>query len=133
METAISKTRSKYFETKENGSPSTAPISLISSPSVTPVHESSESSTVFLTSMEKQYRVDRSTKSSSVVRSLFKDDVPSSPKIGPSRNSQTVPAVKQFEENEALVNEMLHQSYRSSLVDLNVNGKEEGKIKVGIL
>ncbi|CAA7400452.1 unnamed protein product [Spirodela intermedia] len=128
MESEISKTRHKYFQTKENGSPSTS-ISRISSPSVTPVHESSDSSTVFLASVEKQYRVDHSTKSSNVVRSLFNDGISSSPEISPSMNAQTIPAVKQFEENEVLVNEMLHQSYRSSLVDLNVNGKEEGKIK----
>ena len=111
MESAIAKTRSKYFEKKQGGSSSLTPISQISSQSM-PINRSSDSSTVFLNSTE-QYRVSHSTKSSQVVRALFKEE---------TLNSQSSP-----QENEVLVNEMLHQVNRDKSAS---NVTEEGKIKV---
>ncbi|XP_078441249.1 T-complex protein 11 isoform X2 [Wolffia australiana] len=124
MESAISETRSKYFEQKGNGGTITPSVSRASSPSKSPVNGSTDSSTIFLNSNEKQYRVDHTTKSTRVVRSLFKDDCSSTPK-------PSAPTPKLAEENEVLVNEMLHQVHLSSMVDPKVNFNGDGRIKFG--
>eukprot|EP00268_Persea_americana_P029730 TRINITY_DN2874_c0_g1_i1.p1 TRINITY_DN2874_c0_g1~~TRINITY_DN2874_c0_g1_i1.p1 ORF type:complete len:1261 (-),score=336.03 TRINITY_DN2874_c0_g1_i1:205-3987(-) len=88
MECALSDTRSKYFESKENGSPGVPPVAHISSS--TP---SSPDEPLALVS-EQRSRVEGSASSNGVVRSLFKD-VSSPPNVGPvtSENRDGSPGV----------------------------------------
>lgn len=93
MNSALSDTRSKFFEAKENGSPLAAPVANVSTPlsinssGKAPLSEVNESSRT------------NAVGTSSVVRSLFD---------GSSSSVSSSPA-KQPTENEQMVNEMLHE------------------------
>ncbi|CAH2033666.1 unnamed protein product [Thlaspi arvense] len=94
MESALSETRSKYFQAKENGSPMAHQLACLFSPSSasSPVQSVSSSSST-------------SGGSKRVSRSLFKDDT--QPSSGLSRVSND--AVDEVsKENESIVNELLH-------------------------
>jgi hypothetical protein len=91
MDSALSDTRSKFFEAKENGGPLAAPVANVSTPL------SINSSGKAALEVNENSRTD-ALGSSSVVRSLF----------GSSSSSSTSP-VKQLTENEQMVNEMLHE------------------------
>uniref|UniRef100_A0A1D1YR82 T-complex protein 11 n=1 Tax=Anthurium amnicola TaxID=1678845 RepID=A0A1D1YR82_9ARAE len=127
MEHALSSARAKYFEAKESGSPTMTPIAHISSSSSVMSSSQSDSSAI-LTSTEKRCHFERGGRSSSVVRSLFKEESSNLQKRGPSvqgKDPQTpLPVDKQFMENEVLVNEMLHQRRHSFVDGSNINGKE---------
>ncbi|CAN6270120.1 unnamed protein product [Urochloa humidicola] len=92
MDSALSDTRSKFFEAKENGSPIGAPVANVRTPlsinssGKAPLSEVNESSRT------------NALGSSSVVRSLF----------GAASSSSSTP-VKMPTENEQMVNEMLHE------------------------
>ncbi|OEL18748.1 hypothetical protein BAE44_0020234 [Dichanthelium oligosanthes] len=92
MESALSDTRSKFFEAKENGNLLAAPVANVSTPlsinstGKAPLSEANENSRA------------NAVGPNSVVRSLF----------GASSSSSTSP-VKQPTENEQMVNEMLHE------------------------
>ncbi|XP_013585829.1 PREDICTED: uncharacterized protein LOC106294739 isoform X1 [Brassica oleracea var. oleracea] len=97
MESALSETRSKYFEAKENGSPMAHQLACFFSPNSTssPVQSVASSS-------KDSVGVGGSK---GVVRSLFKDDTP--PSSGSSRvGKETVDEVAK--QNELIVNELLH-------------------------
>lgn len=100
MESALSETRSKYFEAKENGSPMAHQLACFFSPSPasSPVQSVSSSSSRSKDSVGAEG-------SKRVIRSLFKDDT--LPSSGPSRvaNDTTDEVSK---ENELIVNEFLH-------------------------
>ncbi|RLM65812.1 uncharacterized protein C2845_PM16G08190 [Panicum miliaceum] len=91
MDSALSDTRSNFFEAKENGGPLAAPVANVSTPL------SINSSGKAALEVNENSRTD-ALGSSSVVRSLF----------GASSSSSTSP-VKQLTENEQMVNEMLHE------------------------
>ncbi|XP_010460065.1 PREDICTED: uncharacterized protein LOC104741004 isoform X2 [Camelina sativa] len=100
MESALSETRTKYFEAKENGSPMVNQLAYFFSPSPasSPVQSVSSSSS----RRKDSVGVEGSKR---VSRSLFKDDSP--PSSGPSRVSNgTVDEVSK--QNELMVNEFLH-------------------------
>ncbi|WZZ16862.1 uncharacterized protein LOC106347522 isoform X2 [Brassica napus] len=97
MESALSETRSKYFEAKENGSPMAHQLACFFSPNSTssPVQSVASSS-------KDSVGVGGSKR---VVRSLFKDDTP--PSSGLSRvSNEAVDEVSK--QNELFVNELLH-------------------------
>lgn len=93
MNSALSDTRSKFFEAKENGCPLTAPVANVSTPlsinssGKAPLSEVPESSRTNVVG------------TSSVVRSLF----------SASSSSVSSSPEKQPTENEKMVNEMLHE------------------------
>ncbi|TKW04505.2 hypothetical protein SEVIR_7G113300v4 [Setaria viridis] len=91
MDSALSDTRSKFFEAKENGSPLAAPVANV----FTPLSINSSGKTP---SVVKENSRTNALGSSSVARSL----------LGASSSSSTSP-VKQLTENEQMVNEMLHE------------------------
>ncbi|CAE5958292.1 unnamed protein product [Arabidopsis arenosa] len=100
MENALSETRTKYFQAKENGSPMANQLACFFSPSPasSPVQSVSSSSSRSKDSIGVEG-------SKRVSRSLFKDDTP--PSSGPSRaNNDTVDEVSK--QNELMVNEFLH-------------------------
>ncbi|RID46629.1 hypothetical protein BRARA_I03276 [Brassica rapa] len=109
MESALSETRSKYFEAKENGSPMAHQLACFFSPNSTssPVQSVASSS-------KDSVGVGGSKR---VVRSLFKDDT--SPSSGPSNG--TVDEVSK--QNEVIVNELLHDW------DFKFPGDEEDSLK----
>lgn len=92
MDSALSDTRSKFFEAKENGSPLAAPVANVSTP--LSVHTSGKA---LLSEVNENPRTN-ALGSNSVVRSLF----------GGASSSSASP-VKQLTENEQMVNEMLHE------------------------
>ncbi|CAN6275744.1 unnamed protein product [Urochloa humidicola] len=92
MDSALSDTRSKFFEAKENGSPIAAPVANVSTP--LSINSSGKAS---ISEINKCPRTNAEG-SSSVVRSLF----------GASSSSSTSP-VKLPTENEQMVNETLHE------------------------
>jgi len=91
MDSALSDTRSKFFEAKENGGPLAAPVANVSTPLSI---NSSGKAPLEVTENSRTNALG----SSSVVRSLF----------GGSSSSSTSP-VKQPTENEQMVNDMLHE------------------------
>ncbi|XP_009613400.1 uncharacterized protein [Nicotiana tomentosiformis] len=106
MDDAISDTRSKYFEAKENGSPLSSPI-LHSAPSPTALP--SASSSLVGTSKGENLLEVRDQKPNRVVRSLFRDEPHL--KVGSSSNNSTQSSRSDEGlemENELIVNESLH-------------------------
>ncbi|KAL6885937.1 hypothetical protein ACP4OV_010198 [Aristida adscensionis] len=91
MNSALSDTRSKFFEAKETGSPLATPVANVSTPL-------SIDSTGKLPLSEVSEKSKTNAGSSSAVRSLF----------GASSSSGTTPS-KLPTENEQMVNEMLHE------------------------
>ncbi|WVZ85739.1 hypothetical protein U9M48_032628 [Paspalum notatum var. saurae] len=93
MNSALSDTRTKFFEAKENGSPLAAPVANVSTPL-----SINSSGKVPLSEVNESSRTN-AIGASSVVRSLF----------GASSSSVSTPPVKKPTENEQIVNEMLHE------------------------
>ncbi|MCL7026217.1 hypothetical protein MKW94_027960 [Papaver nudicaule] len=121
MESALSDTRSRFFEAKENGSPMDTPIAHILSPSLPsssaalPLHSVSEVGVSHGSSGATPSRV---------VRSLFKDASPSAEAVLSStskdiRDSQLESSSneKLAKENEMLVNEIVHEN-RDAFADI---------------
>ncbi|XP_066342910.1 uncharacterized protein [Miscanthus floridulus] len=93
MNSALSDTRSKFFEAKENGSPLAAPVANVSTPLSINL-----SGKVPLSEVNEGPRTN-AVGTSSVVRSLF----------GASSSSVSSSPAKQPTENEQMVNELLHE------------------------
>ncbi|XP_023633031.1 uncharacterized protein LOC17898409 isoform X2 [Capsella rubella] len=100
MESALSETRTKYFQAKENGSPMANQLACLFSPSPasSPVQSVSSSSSRSKDSIGVEG-------SKRVSRSLFKDNTP--PSSGPSRVSNGI-VDEISKQNELMVNEFLH-------------------------
>ncbi|XP_058097726.1 uncharacterized protein LOC131242839 isoform X2 [Magnolia sinica] len=131
MECALSDTRSKYFEAKENGSPTVPPIAHISSS--TPSSSAGPSVPV----SEQRSPVEGSQSSHRVVRSLFKD-APSSSEVASAapRTSDAQPSSSTSEnlvtENELLVNEILHAGPRAFADSFVVSNEDQTVIQAKI-
>lgn len=111
MRNALSDTRTKYFEAKENGSPVGSPV-----PHIPPYNADSD----------KRNRSEEEP--SRVVRSLFQDDAskPLQKDVGPSgANNHSVSM-----ENELIVNEFVHGQHYSSANSLNASDEDQTMVKV---
>lgn len=103
METAISETRSKYFQARENGSPVGSPFTDISSPITASIPTSHSS----LGTLEKRSSMDANTeRTNHVARRLFADEDNLS-KVG-SHKQLCASGVRMDLENELIVNESVH-------------------------
>ncbi|KAJ0078070.1 hypothetical protein Patl1_36836 [Pistacia atlantica] len=132
MESALSETRSKYFEAKENGSPVGSPITNF----LTPSPSSSPAVPPFVASVDSRSNLTKGVeRPSSVVRSLFKENA-SPPKgidssaastshedgwLGSSLEKQ------QVTENELIVNEFVHN--HCAFVDSSITDDDQNSVK----
>ncbi|XP_043709314.1 uncharacterized protein LOC122658425 isoform X2 [Telopea speciosissima] len=133
LDSALSETRSRYFEAKENASPVASQIAHISSPNLPSSSASAGRSSVSVS--------DGSSKlvegGSRVVRSLFKNDASTLTKDddAPSRsmNGLFLPSSENLIlENELLVNEIIHEHHHAFADRLNVNDEDQSGIKARI-
>lgn len=125
MEDALSDTRVKYFEARENGSPvGSPPIAHILPPSLPRPSSSAPRSSVGAVGKDLMMESQRPNR---IVRSLFRDEDPFSPK----EDTFSASSGKLDMENELIVNEMVHE--QSLLHADNSDRTEEGQnsIKVG--
>ncbi|XP_044489318.1 uncharacterized protein LOC123213797 isoform X2 [Mangifera indica] len=136
MEFALSETRSKYFEAKENGSPVGSPItnfltpSPSSSPAVPPSVASVDSRSDLTEGVERP---------STVVRSLFKENTSPPKGIGFSapgnshKDGQLVSSVEKqtVTENELIVNEFVH-NHRAFVDSSSITDDNQNSIKAKI-
>nr|XP_029122495.1 uncharacterized protein LOC105051720 isoform X2 [Elaeis guineensis] len=128
MECALSDTRSKFFEAKENGSPLATPVAHIASPST------SNCSGQPLVSTSEEQHIMNNGRSSSVVRSLFGSASSSSPKASKKTESVDEQSSSKLDttENELLVNEILHGGCDTFTNNLNINIGDETGIKAKV-
>lgn len=133
MEFALSETRSKYFQAKENGSPVGSPITRF----ITPSPPSSSAGPSFPSSDNRSNLIEGVEKPSCVVRSLFKEDDISPVKgFDVSKHSSSLdgqlgsPGKKVITENELIVNEFLHKQRYASSDSPNVTNEDQDGIKV---
>ncbi|KAH9618133.1 hypothetical protein KSS87_005800 [Heliosperma pusillum] len=133
MENAISDARSKFFS-KDTGSPFASPVAHITSPS-----SSSLSDTSTIVTSETKIMADGGGQSSSVARSLFKEDIssenpdisarPPAPRVVDTQLSD-LPS-KPFTENELLVNEIVHAQRHGFADSIGVDDVENDvKVKL---
>ncbi|KAJ6706616.1 hypothetical protein OIU79_011113 [Salix purpurea] len=129
MEIALSETRSRYFQAKENGSPVGSPIIHFLSPSMPP----SSSVTGSANRNNVSGGIERS---SHVVRSLFREDTSSAEEPASSATSsshfdgQSGPAVgKSITENELIINEFLHEQRDGFKGRFDLADKDENSLK----
>lgn len=134
MECALTETRSKYFQAMEKGTPIGSPVTQFLSPSLP---SSSDSHSV--ASEKKSNQIEGNSRSSHVVRSLFREDTsfqarvvgPSSP--GSSLDSQLDSSTKKLEaENELIINELVHEQHHAFVDGLSIASKEQSNLKVSI-
>lgn len=130
MEIALSETRSRYFQAKENGSPVGSPIIHFLSPSMPP----SSSVTGSANRNNVSGGIERS---SHVVRSLFREDTSSAEEPASSATSsshfdgQSGSAVgKSITENELIINEILHEQRDGFKGRFDLADKDENSLKV---
>nr|DAD24283.1 TPA_asm: hypothetical protein HUJ06_025747 [Nelumbo nucifera] len=131
MESALSDTRSRFFEAKGNGSQSLSPIVHIPSPSLS----SSSAESSFSVSDEGSKPVERP---GHVVRSLFKKDASSPPKeikySTPVRSVVDCQSGSSSEnliiENELLVNEIVHEHRHAFADSLNNEDQNGAQVKI---
>lgn len=134
MECALSETRSKYFQAKENGSPLGAQIAHFISPS-TP----STSSRASVGSTEKSNSVENIERPSRVVRSLFKEDDTPSKELGSSApttnldNELGTSVEKLVLENELIVNEFLHEQHHAFADIFKLTEEDPNSVKVSAI
>ncbi|KAG6711367.1 hypothetical protein I3842_05G049500 [Carya illinoinensis] len=136
MESALSETRSKYFQAKENGSPIESPITQFISPSP----PSSSGSPSYVASSDKVSVVGGSVEQPShVVRTLFKEDHASSTRgfdFSSHRSSLDRQLGSSDEnlipENELIVNEFLHEQRPTFNDSLSATDEDQKNIKVNI-
>ncbi|CDO97570.1 unnamed protein product [Coffea canephora] len=128
METAISETRTKYFQARENGSPVGSPFTDVSSPITASIPTSHPS----LGTSEKSSTMNGNTqRPNNVARRLFGDKDNLS-EVGADRQSHTS-GVKMDLENDLIVNESVHgeqlvHDENISFADGSQNSMEE-KVK----
>ncbi|KAJ8572612.1 hypothetical protein K7X08_009123 [Anisodus acutangulus] len=128
MDNAISDTRNKYFETKENGSPVGSPIMHSISPSPTAL--ASASSSLRGSNKGENLLEVSDQKPNRVVRSLFRDEP--HPKVGSSANNiMHSPRISEGleTENELIVNESLHGQHLEFAESTEVADKYDSSIK----
>lgn len=128
MDNAISETRNKYFEAKENGSPVGSPIMHSVSPSSTAL--ASASSSLGGSAKGENLLEVSDQKPNRVVRSLFSDEL--HPNAGSSANNsmQSSPIDEGLEmENELIVNESLHGQHLEFAESTKVADKYDNSIK----
>ncbi|KAL5789712.1 hypothetical protein ACOSQ2_004600 [Xanthoceras sorbifolium] len=138
METALSETRTKYFEAKENGSP-------VGSPSTSFLSPNPPSSLVPHSSVpsldNRNNLIEGTERPSRVVRSLFREDATSSPKkvraSAPSSSSidgQLGAPVEQQQvtENELIVNEFLHKQNHAFVDSSSIIDEDQNSIKAKV-
>uniref|UniRef100_A0A5B7BA90 T-complex protein 11 n=1 Tax=Davidia involucrata TaxID=16924 RepID=A0A5B7BA90_DAVIN len=136
MEYALSDTRMKYFQARENGSPVGSPITHIFSPSL----PSSPSQLSSVASSDKRSDViERSERPSRVVRSLFRDDASFTPKeVGSSTPRGSFDGQLHYSgetmamENELIVNEVVHEQRHAFADSFNVSEEDPNSIKAKI-
>ncbi|KAJ6704524.1 hypothetical protein OIU85_030345 [Salix viminalis] len=129
MEIALSETRSRYFQAKENGSPVGSPIIHFLSPSMPP----SSSVTGSANRNNVSGGIERS---SHVVRSLFREDTSSAEEPASSATSsshfdgQSGSAVgRSITENELIINEFLHEQRDGFKGRFDLADKDENSLK----
>ncbi|CAL9184516.1 uncharacterized protein LOC103978482 [Musa acuminata AAA Group] len=125
MECALSDTRSKFFEAKENGSPLATSVAHISSPSAP------DTSGKNVVSVPHEQSVDIKGRSNHVVRSLFGASSSAQPTVG--AEIQNVDVQSSFRtvtqsptENELLVNEIMHWGNGNIADNLDLKAEEIG-------
>ena len=133
MESALSETRSKYFQAKENGSPVGSPITHFISPSP----PSSSAGPSSASSDKRSDLIEGIERPSRVVRSLFREDDTSPVKgfdVSAHRSSLDGQlgslGKKLITENEMIVNEFLHEQRRSSSDISSVTDEDQKSMKV---
>lgn len=133
MESALSETRSKYFQAKENGSPVGSPITHFISPSP----PSSSAGPSSASSDKRSDLIEGIERPSRVVRSLFREDDTSPVKgfdVSAHRSSLDgqlgSSGKKLITENEMIVNEFLHEQRRSSSDISSVTDEDQKSMKV---
>lgn len=136
MECALSETRSKYFEAKENGSPTGLPITNFLSTSP-PSSLAASGSVASLDHKSNQTKgIERP---SNVVRSLFREENPSVTKRIDSSASGTSSVGGQLgssvkgrsvTENEVIINEYVHNQHYAAFDIFTVNDENPNIIKV---
>ncbi|OVA06119.1 T-complex 11 [Macleaya cordata] len=131
MESALSDTRSRFFEAKENGSPMDSPVAHILSPSLP--GSSTALSSLSSVSDEGSNSLGGGQKPSHV-RSLFKDTSPSK-EVAPSTSFKnsidshvgSSTDEKLVRENELLVNEIVHENRHDFADSFDIsNGDQNG-------
>ncbi|KAH0766928.1 hypothetical protein KY285_002799 [Solanum tuberosum] len=128
MDNAISDTRNKYFEAKENGSPVGSPIMQSVSPS--PIALAGASSSLGGSNKGGNLLEVSDQKPNRVVRSLFRDELPS--KVGSSANNSLQSSHTDeglVMENELIVNESLHGQRLEFAESSKVADKYDNSIK----
>lgn len=136
MECALSETRSKYFEAKENGSPIGSPITNFLSTSP----PSSSDASASVTSLDhKSNQTKGAERPKHVVRSLFREENPSVTKRIDSSASGTISVSGQLassverrsvKENEVIINEYVHNQHYAAFDIFTVNNEKPNIIKV---
>ncbi|KAF8404280.1 hypothetical protein HHK36_009162 [Tetracentron sinense] len=137
MESALSDTRSRFFEAKENGSPLASPIVHISSP-IPPISPACPPRVAVSDKISNL--VEGGERPSRVVRSLFKKDASAPPNevvsSTPSKSSVggqlSSPGEKVVTENELLVNEIVHEHRHAFADNLNVSDADQDNINAKI-
>uniref|UniRef100_A0A6M2EXE5 T-complex protein 11 n=1 Tax=Populus davidiana TaxID=266767 RepID=A0A6M2EXE5_9ROSI len=130
MEIALSETRSRYFQAKENGSPVGSPIIHFLSPSMPPYSPSATGSA------NRNNVSDGIERPSRVVRSLFREDTSSAKEPASSATSSShfdgqsgSAAGKSITENELIINEFLHEQRHGFMDRFNLADKDENSLK----
>ncbi|KAH8510054.1 hypothetical protein H0E87_007832 [Populus deltoides] len=126
MEIALSETRSKYFQAKENGSPVGSPIMHLPSPSM-PLYAPSVANTANRNNVS-----DGIERPSHVDRSLFREDTSSAKEFGSSDGPSGSAVGKLLTENEMIVNEFLHEKRHGFVDRFNISDKDESSIKAKV-
>lgn len=134
MESALSETRSKYFQAMENGSPVGSPMTHI----LTPSSASSADTSPTASSGDVTEDVGMPSR---VVRSLFREDDSSQDRVSKSSDTgsklladQSISYVEKLvTENELIVNEFLHEQSSGFLDRLNGVLKDENSLEVSAI
>lgn len=131
MECALSETRSKYFQTAEEGSPSGSPMTIVFSPS-----SASSSDGSSIASNERRKLSEDVEKPNRVVRSLFREDVTPLPNEFGSLSLESdgrtgTSGIQLANENEVIVNALLHEQRPVLLNGFSTKSDNENSIKVG--
>lgn len=120
MDSALADTRTKYFQGRENGSPSGSPdshflLSSPSSPSVIPTHSPNSDG----------------MKPSHVARALFRED-PSTSGVINSNHQNSSSRKQPVTENEMIVNELLHEQGHAFASSFNLTSEEQNSLQARI-
>ncbi|KAI3439327.1 uncharacterized protein J3R85_005074 [Psidium guajava] len=126
MECSLSETRSKYFQATEEGSPSGSPMTNVFSPS------SSDGSSI--ASNERRKLSEDVERPNRVVRSLFREDVTPLPNEFGSLSLESdgrtgTSAIQMANENEVIVNALLHEQRPILLNGFSTKSDDENLIK----